>query len=93
MLPQGLLPLSTFADNLGTIAYTDFQLATAAGQAAERAAQNLGDCNVLLIRNNGGVTVGRTDCAECFFLMDNLHKAADVQVDACALAAGTGQHC
>ena len=28
-MPQRLLPISAFADNLSTIAYTDFQLATA----------------------------------------------------------------
>ena len=38
----------------------------------------------------GDITVGRT-IAEAWFLMDNLHKACDVQVDAAAIAAATGK--
>ena len=82
----GLLPISTFANDLGKVAYHDF--AHAAGPHSEevcaRLVTDLGPTSrVMLLRNHGDITVGRT-AGEAFFLMDNLHKAYDVQVDAMA---------
>jgi ribulose-5-phosphate 4-epimerase/fuculose-1-phosphate aldolase len=93
---QGLLPLSTFANDLGGaaggVAYHDFAHATANDEVCQNLVRDLGEhpCRVLLLRNHGDITVGRT-IGEAWFLMDNLHKACEVQVKSQAIAGATGQ--
>jgi ribulose-5-phosphate 4-epimerase/fuculose-1-phosphate aldolase len=91
-LKGGLLPLSTMANDLGEVSYHDFQHSTSTTtDVCAQLVRDLGPTNrVLLMRNHGDITVGRT-IAETWFMMDNLHKACDIQVDAMAAAAAAGQ--
>lgn len=80
----GLLPLSQFAMFYdGRVGYHDYE--GAATDAAERArlAADLGTHRVLILRNHGLITVGRT-IAEAYVAMDQIAKACAVQVAAMA---------
>ncbi len=67
-MKEGLLPISTFALDLGPISYHDFEHATAGADVCERLVKDLGNNRVLMLRNHGLITVGRS-IAEAFFLM------------------------
>jgi ribulose-5-phosphate 4-epimerase/fuculose-1-phosphate aldolase len=87
-LAQPLLPLSQFAmryqGHMGFHAYEG--VAIDPGERA-RLAANIGNHNVLVLRNHGVLTVGRT-IPQAFILMYYFEKAARVQLLAQSAAAG-----
>lgn len=84
----GLLPLSQFAMFYeGRVGYHDYEGAATDEAERDRLAADLGPSNrVLILRNHGLITVGRT-IAEAFVTMDQIEKACAVQV--AAMASGT----
>jgi len=84
---QGLLPVSQKALTLmGWLAYHDFEgTATDVGERP-RIVRDLGDKRILILRNHGLLTVGRT-VGEAFVWMYRIETACRIQID--ALAGGS----
>ena len=85
-LESGLLPISMYA--LGyfeRVAYHDFEGPSLDVSERARLASNLGDKNVLILRNHGLLTCGET-VAQAFVRMYRLQRACEVQL----AAQGTG---
>lgn len=82
MLKEGLLPLSQhamlFHDKIG---YHDSEGPAVHTDERERLAKNLGDGNVLILRNHG-ILVGGSTIPEAFSMMVHLEKAMGAQLDA-----------
>ncbi|HWP23285.1 MAG TPA: class II aldolase/adducin family protein [Candidatus Binatia bacterium] len=79
-LQCGLLPMSQAALRFhGQTAYHDY--GRAAGDPAEcaRLVKDLGDKSVMLLRNHGGITTGKTVC-EAFIASYYLEKACQFQI-------------
>ena len=86
MLECGLLPISQFALQFyNRVAYHDYEGLALDLSERERLIKDLGDKNVMVLRNHGLLTVGRT-IAEAFTLMFYFEKACKVQI----LAQSTG---
>lgn len=86
MLECGLLPASQFALQFyNRVAYHDYEGVSLDLAERERLVKDLGDKNVMILRNHGLLTVGRT-IAEAFVLMFYLEKACEAQI----LAQSTG---
>ncbi len=81
-LSCGLLPISQHALQFhDRVAYHDYEgLALDLGERA-RLVADLGDRQVMILRNHGLLTAGRT-IPEAFGLMFNLNRACEVQLDA-----------
>jgi ribulose-5-phosphate 4-epimerase/fuculose-1-phosphate aldolase len=79
---QGLLPVSQKALTLmGWLAYHDFEgTATDTGERP-RIVRDLGDKRVLILRNHGLMTVGKT-VGEAFVWMYRIETACRIQIDA-----------
>jgi ribulose-5-phosphate 4-epimerase/fuculose-1-phosphate aldolase len=77
---HGLLPLTQTSMTLyGAVAYHDFEgVATDLGER-ERLVRDLGDKNVLILRNHGTLTVGES-VSDAFMRMYFLERACEVQV-------------
>ncbi|MDH3738327.1 MAG: class II aldolase/adducin family protein [Alphaproteobacteria bacterium] len=84
---DGLLPLSqtamTFTDQIG---YHEYEGITENLEERERIAANLGDKKVLLMRNHGVVTSGRT-VRDAFILMRDIATACELQLSQQAAGA------
>jgi ribulose-5-phosphate 4-epimerase/fuculose-1-phosphate aldolase len=81
-LKDGLLPISMYA--LGyydRVAYHDFEGPSLDLNERERLAANLGNRNVLILRNHGLLTCGQT-VAQAFVRMYRLERACQVQLAA-----------
>jgi ribulose-5-phosphate 4-epimerase/fuculose-1-phosphate aldolase len=83
---DGLLPLSQHAAMLiGRIGYHDFEGIAVREDEQERLVRNLGAHSILVLRNHGLLTAGRT-ASEAFYLMVTLERACEIQI--AALTAG-----
>jgi ribulose-5-phosphate 4-epimerase/fuculose-1-phosphate aldolase len=81
-LESGLLPISMYA--LGyyeRVAYHDFEGPSLDLDERERLSKNLGDKNVLILRNHGLLTCGES-VAQAFVRMFRLERACQVQLAA-----------
>jgi ribulose-5-phosphate 4-epimerase/fuculose-1-phosphate aldolase len=79
-LACGLLPVSQFAMRFqGNVGLHDYEGVALDLDERNRLVENLGPHNVLLLRNHGVLTVGRT-AAEAFILAYYFEKAARVQL-------------
>lgn len=79
-LCEGLLPISMYS--LGyfeRVAYHDFEGPSVDRDERQRLAENLGDKNVLILRNHGLLTCGAT-VAQAFVRMYRLERACQVQL-------------
>ena len=77
---QGLLPLSMGAIGLqGHIAYHEYEGISLDTDERERLIRDLGDKNVLILRNHGLLTCGAT-MADAFMRMRSLQQACEIQV-------------
>jgi ribulose-5-phosphate 4-epimerase/fuculose-1-phosphate aldolase len=86
-LQCGLLPLSQAAMRfVGDIAYHDYGRAVADPAECSRLAEDLGDKRVMLMRNHGTLTTGRT-VGEAFMAAYYLDRACQIQI----AAQSTGQ--
>ena len=83
-LECGLLPVSMNGMSFhGNLAYHDFEGSTLLLEEREKLAADLGSADVLILRNHGLLSVGRT-IAEAFLYLYRLESACRVQLDAMA---------
>lgn len=81
---HGLLPLSQHAQLVyGDIAYHDYEGVALDLGERERLVKDVGDKNLVILRNHGTLAMGRT-CADAFLRIYHLEKAASMQVRALA---------
>ena len=81
-LEEGLLPISMGATAFfEDIAYHDYEGPSLYLEERERLQESLGDKKVLILRNHGLLTVGKT-VAEAFIRLYRLESACQVQLDA-----------
>src|SRR5262249_28082272 len=79
---QGLLPVTQKALTLaGWLAYHDFEGAACATGERPRIVRDLGDKRILILRNHGLMTVGKT-VGEAFVWMYRIETACRIQIDA-----------
>jgi ribulose-5-phosphate 4-epimerase/fuculose-1-phosphate aldolase len=82
MLEEGLLPLNqTAVLSAGDIAFHEFEGIAVDLDERERLAADLGDKNLMILRNHGTLALGRT-VAEAFTAMYFLETACTIQVRA-----------
>jgi ribulose-5-phosphate 4-epimerase/fuculose-1-phosphate aldolase len=87
---HGLLPLSMPAIGMqGQVAYHNFEGISLDTDERERMIANLGNKNILILRNHGLLTCGR-NIADAFMRMRSLQAACEIQT--AALAGGTKLH-
>jgi ribulose-5-phosphate 4-epimerase/fuculose-1-phosphate aldolase len=86
-LECGLLPISQFAMQFyNRVAYHDYEGVALILDERERLVADLGDKKVMILKNHGLLTAGRT-VPEAFILMFYLNRACEVQI--AAQSAGT----
>ena len=79
-LECGLLPMSQAALRFqGQTAYHDYGRAAADPAECARLARDMGDKSVMILRNHGGITTGKTVC-EAFIASYYLEKACQFQI-------------
>ena len=84
-LEHGLLPISQHACHFyGKIAFHDYQGIAFNEQEKASLIQDLGDKNIMILRNHGFLTAG-SSLAEAFTTMYTLEKAAQVQIAALSM--------
>ena len=87
-MPRGLLPLTQQANEVrDLLCYHDYGIARIGSQECERLGEDLGERSIMIMKNHGLLTVGRS-VAEAFYCLYTLENACKVQVD--VLASGTG---
>ena len=83
-MAEGLLPISQFANfYYGRIGYHAYEGLALDSSECERLAADLGERNILILRNHGLLTCGRT-VAAAFSRMLNMEKACRIQCSALA---------
>lgn len=76
----GLLPINFYACNFqGKIGYHEFEGVTVRPEEGERLVENLGQHQILMLRNHGPVVMGRS-IPEMFVQMWALQRACEIQV-------------
>jgi ribulose-5-phosphate 4-epimerase/fuculose-1-phosphate aldolase len=83
VLKCGLLPLTQTAMRWGKVAYHDFEGVVVDLDEQKRLVQNLGDCEVLILRNHGLLAVGQT-IGQAFNNIYRLERACQTQLLAMA---------
>ena len=78
-LKQGLLPMTQMAMRFDKVATHDYEGVALEMGERERMLKNLGDCDVMLLRNHGALAVGRS-VAEAFNSLYRLEKACVAQL-------------
>ncbi len=78
-LKRGLLPMTQMAMRFDRVAYHDYEGVALEMEERERMLKNLGDSDVMLLRNHGALAVGRT-VAEAFNNLYRLEKACIAQL-------------
>ena len=77
---DGLLPTNFYACNfVGQIGYHDFEGVTVREEEGQRLVENLGDKNILMLRNHGPVVMGKA-IQQMFVQMWALQRACEIQV-------------
>jgi ribulose-5-phosphate 4-epimerase/fuculose-1-phosphate aldolase len=78
-LKRGLLPMTQTAMRFAKVAYHDYEGVVLEMDERKRLLKNLGDCEVMLLRNHGPLAVGRS-VAEAFNNMYRLERACRAQL-------------
>jgi ribulose-5-phosphate 4-epimerase/fuculose-1-phosphate aldolase len=78
-LKKGLLPMTQTAMRFAKVAYHDYEGVVLEMHERERLLKNLGDCEVMLLRNHGTLAVGRS-VAEAFNNAYRLERACRAQL-------------
>ena len=79
-LEEGLLPLSQYAMfALASMSYHDYEGLAVNADEKLRLQSDLGDKNFMLLRNHGGLTLGKT-IGDAFMHMYDLTRACQVQL-------------
>jgi ribulose-5-phosphate 4-epimerase/fuculose-1-phosphate aldolase len=79
VLKCGLLPLTQTAMRWGKIAYHDFEGVVVDLDERKRLVQNLGDCEVMILRNHGLLACGAT-IGQAFNNIYRLERACETQL-------------
>ena len=82
-LAKGLLPMTQTAMRFDKIAYHDYEGVVVELAERDRLVRNLGDCDVMFLRNHGVLTVGRS-IAEAFNNTYRIERACRAQLMASA---------
>jgi ribulose-5-phosphate 4-epimerase/fuculose-1-phosphate aldolase len=82
-LKQGLLPMTQTAMRFHRVAYHDYEGVVLEGAERARLIANLGDCDVMFLRNHGVLAVGET-VAQAFNNVYRLERACRAQLLASA---------
>lgn len=83
-LDEGLLPVNQMSlEFYNRVSYHDYEGIALNLDEQKRLTADLGECNALILRNHGLLTVGQT-AAEAFLRMFYLDKACEIQVTAAA---------
>ncbi len=78
-LKKGLLPMTQTAMRFARVAYHDYEGVAIEMDERKRLVKNLGESDVMLLRNHGALSVGRT-VAEAFNSMYRLERACRSQL-------------
>src|SRR3954469_14754399 len=78
-LEKGLLPMTQTSMRFAEVAYHDYEGVVLEMDERTRLLKNLGDCEVMLLRNHGPLSVGRS-VAEAFNNMYRLERACRSQL-------------
>ncbi|WP_206484536.1 class II aldolase/adducin family protein [Thalassotalea sp. G2M2-11] len=79
-LEEGLLPLSQYsAFALASMSYHDYEGLAVNAEEKKRLQQDLGNANFMLLRNHGGLTLGKT-IGDAYMHMYDLTRACQVQL-------------
>jgi ribulose-5-phosphate 4-epimerase/fuculose-1-phosphate aldolase len=78
-LKKGLLPMTQTAMRFAKVAYHDYEGVVLDMSERDRLLENLGECEAMLLRNHGTLTVGRT-VAEAFNNAYRLERACRSQL-------------
>jgi len=78
-LKKGLLPMTQMAMRFDRVAYHDYDGVVLDLSERKKLVENLGDADVMLLRNHGALAVGRT-VAEAFNSLYRLEKACKAQL-------------
>jgi ribulose-5-phosphate 4-epimerase/fuculose-1-phosphate aldolase len=78
-LKKGLLPMTQTAMRFAKVAYHDYEGVVLENDERARLLENLGDCEVMLLRNHGLLAVGKT-VAEAFNNIYRLERACRTQL-------------
>ena len=78
-LKKGLLPMTQTAMRFAKVAYHDYEGVVLELDERKRLLENLGDCEVMLLRNHGVLAVGRT-VAEGFNNLYRIERACRTQL-------------
>ena len=80
----GLLPLTQQANEIrDLVVYHDYGIARTHSEECERLGQDIGDRTIMIMRNHGLLSVGRS-VAEAFYYLYTVESACKVQVDVLA---------
>jgi ribulose-5-phosphate 4-epimerase/fuculose-1-phosphate aldolase len=84
----GLLPLTQQSNEIrDLLVYHDYGIARSDGEECERLGVDLADRWIMIMRNHGLLTVGRS-VAEAFYYLYTVENACKVQVDVLACQQG-----
>jgi ribulose-5-phosphate 4-epimerase/fuculose-1-phosphate aldolase len=86
-LDCGLLPMTQTAMRFARVAYHDYEGVVVSRDEQKRLVDNLGDCEVMIMRNHGLLAVGET-IAAAFASIVRLERACQTQLTAQAAANG-----
>ncbi len=78
-LKKGVLPMTQTAMRFSRVAYHDYEGVVLEMDERKRLLENLGDCEVMLLRNHGTLAVGKT-VGEAFNNMYRLERACRAQL-------------
>ncbi|PKX96895.1 Adducin-related protein [Aspergillus novofumigatus IBT 16806] len=90
-LKQGFLELSQTSHQVGPIAYHDYQGVVVDRNEQKSLAEDMGDKNIMFLRNHGVITAGASIGA-AWYLMYQLLAATDIQSHASACALGDAEN-
>ena len=88
-LDCGLLPMTQTAMRFARVAYHDYEGVVVNIDEQKRLVDNLGDCEVMIMRNHGLLAVGETISA-AFASIVRLERACQTQLMAMAAEGGSG---
>ncbi len=91
VLKCGLLPLTQTAMRWSRVAYHDYEGVVVDRDEQQRLVDNLGDCEVMIMRNHGLLACGRT-IAQAFTNIYRLELACETQLRALACKASEIVH-
>ncbi len=78
-MTHGIMPIAQSSMRFNKIAYHDYEGPALNLEERERLVKDLGDCEAMVLRNHGLLTVG-TSIAECFNSMFRLERTCQLQV-------------